>query len=110
MSVAESISGALRRFGRQMTLRRPQPSPTPAIDVTVFGRTKGFASQPLAGELREGETEVTITNAEIAAASWPGPPRVNDIVVIDGKTRTVFAVEPKYLGSEVLVFVMKVRG
>lgn len=114
MSVAGSISGALRRFGRPMTLRRIAVGPAGTqipLDVTVYGRTKGYAPAQLVGGLVEGDIEVTITNAEIAQAQWPGPPRMGDRMVIDGLTRTIFApVEAKHLGSEVLVYVCQVRG
>lgn len=113
MSVAGSISGALQRFGRPMTLRRHAVGPNALmvpLDVTVHGRAKNYQPHELVGELRQGDSEITITNAEIAAAQWPGPPRTGDKIVVDGRTRNVEFVEPKYLGAEVLVHVMVVRG
>lgn len=113
MSVAESIAGALQRFGRQMTLRRNQIGPGGVqipLDVVVYGTPKNYAADELVGQLVQGDTEVTITNTEIAAAQWPGPPRANDKIIIDGKTRTIKGVEPKYLGTEILVYVCQVTG
>lgn len=113
MSVADSISGALRRFGRQMTLRRNTATPGGAsvpLDVLVYGRTKNYGPQELVGSIVQGDTEVTISNAEIAAAQWPGPPKKDDKFVFEGRIGNVQAVEPKYLGTEILVYVCQVRG
>lgn len=113
MSVAASISGALQRFGRPMVLRRLAPGPNGLqipLDVTIYGTPKNYRPDELVNGITQGDTEVTLTNAEIAAAQWPGPPRKNDKIVIDGKTRNIEAVEPKYLGTEILVYVCQVRG
>jgi hypothetical protein len=81
------------------------------LDVTVYGRTKNYAPDELVGGLTQGDTEVTITNAEIAAAQWPGPPITGDQMIIDGKVRRLKAnPEPEYLGSEILVYVCQVTG
>lgn len=116
MSVAGSISNALLRFGRQMTLRRQTlvagaaPNNQVPLDVAVYGVTKNYAENEIIGTIIQGDTKVTITNTEIAAAQWPGPPKPGDKMVIDGKPRTVGAVEPKYLGTGILVYVMQVTG
>ncbi len=113
MSVAGSIAGALQRFGRPMVLRRLATGPGGLqipLDVTVFGRTKNFAPHELVGGISQGDSEITITNAEIAAAQWPGPPKRGDKIVVDERTRNVESVEAKFLGSETLVYVCQVRG
>lgn len=113
MSVADSIYGALLRFGRPMTLRRivkDREGRREQVEVTVRGVSKGMKTSALIGDQREGDTVVTITNQEIVSDEWPGPPRVNDQIVVDGRPRTIYAVEPKYLGETILVFEMQVRG
>lgn len=80
------------------------------LDVTVYGVTKNYAANELIGGIIQGDTVVTITNAEIEAAQWPGPPKSGDKMVIDGKMRNVGSVEPKYLGTGVLVYVLQVTG
>jgi hypothetical protein len=112
MSVADSITNALLRFGRTMTLRRnawANGVATPT-DVTVFGVTEGYTPQELVNGIMQGDSKVTFSNAQIAAAAWPGPPAKNDQIVIDGRTRTILGVESKYLGTDVLVHVVQVRG
>ncbi len=83
---------------------------TVPLDVTVYGRTKNFTANELGNGLIQGDTEITITNTEIAAAQWPGPPMTNDKFIVDGRERTVKSVEPKYLGPDVLVYVCQVTG
>lgn len=91
-----------------MTLRR-LATPTD-IDVTVYGRTKGYTPEEIGGGIIAGDVEVTFTNAEIAAAGWPGPPKRNDKMVIDGRLRNIEFVDPKFLGTSVLAFFCQVRG
>lgn len=112
MSVADSITNALLRFGRPMTLRRltwagEVATPT---DVTVYGVTEGPLSQQLiSGQSAPGTINVTFSNAQIAAASWPGPPqKLDQLIIDDGQVRSILAVETKYLGTQVLVFVTEV--
>jgi hypothetical protein len=113
VSVADSISGALQRFGRTMTLRRISKGPasvTINLDVEVKGTAKNYRTGELISQISEVDAEVTIANADIAAAQWPGPPKSGDKFIVDGKTKNIESVEPKYLGSEILVFVCRVRG
>jgi SPP1 family predicted phage head-tail adaptor len=112
MTVADSITNALLRFGRPMTLRRKvwngdQPM---TQDVTVYGVTEGPLSEELVdGVSSAGEATVTFSNAQIAASNWPGPPdKLDEMIIDDGQVRTIRAVETKFLGPQVLVFVAKV--
>lgn len=113
MSVADSISAALKKFGRQMTLRRMTLNADNSIsntDVTVYGHSIGNTAAHLVDGINQGVTIIQISNAEIAAASWPGPPRQNDVVILDGRNTRVQSSEPKYLGAAVLVHEMTVKG
>jgi Phage head-tail joining protein len=114
MTVSDSITNALLRFGRPMTLRRltwagDVATPT---DVSVYGVSEGLLSHELAdGMAAPANVKVTFSNAQIAAASWPGPPRQLDQMIIDdGQVRTILGVETKYLGGTVLVFVCDVQA
>lgn len=112
MSVSGSISGALTRFGRPMVLRRTKLSPTGLVplDVTVYGTADGYVPKVLVGSIAQGESLVVISNTEIAAAQWPGPPIKNDELIIDGKPRTIGSVDPKFLGPDILVYICRVTG
>lgn len=96
-----------------MTLRRQTLAAGGAqvpLDVVVYGVTKNYAANEIIGTIIQGDTQVTFSNAEIEAAQWPGPPKPGDKMVIDGKVRNVGAVEPKYLGTGILVYVLQVTG
>lgn len=80
------------------------------LDVTVYGTADGYIPKALVGLVGQGQSIVVISNTEIAAAQWPGPPAKNDVLIIDGKTRTIDGVDPRYLGTEVLVYICKVTG
>ena len=113
MSEANDIWSALKQFGRQITLRRQTLIPGSAqvpLDVAVYAVTRNYTAKELIGSIIQGDTEVTFTNSEIATAQWPGPPKNGDKVVIDGKMRNIESVEPKYLGTVILVYICQVRG
>jgi hypothetical protein len=102
------------RDGRLAVLRRLSgvgPAQT-AIDVDVLAVVRGFKPEQLVAEagLQQGDRVATITDHEIAAASWPGPPRKGDRLVLAGVTTTVQSVESRYLGEAVDRHVMVVRG
>ena len=55
---------------------------------------RGYEPVQLIGGIIQGDRQVTITNAEIADAQWPGPPRARDRCVIDGRTTTIQPATP----------------
>lgn len=115
MSISDKLAGVLTRFGRPMTLRRNTLGPGGVqypLDVTVYGVTRNYKPNELvAGTgVVQGDTEVTLANAEIAAAQWPGPPKKGDVIIFDNRNTVVQGVEPKNLGTELLVYVAQVRG
>lgn len=95
-----------------MTLRRSKlgPSGQVPLDVTVYGTSDGNLIKKVVGLISQGESVIVISNAEIAAAQWPGPPIKGDIIIDAGKTKTLDGSEPKYLGTEILVHICKVAG
>lgn len=115
MSVSGSIADALSRFGRPMILRRLTLGPggvqTPT-DVSLRGVPKGASPDKLASLQAQATTLITISDKEIVAAGWPGPPKGGDIFQYDGETKTVLpkGVETKKLGTEILVHVCQCKG
>lgn len=97
--------------GRPMTLRR-QTATSPAVfsDVTVRAAAVAYQPEAIAGDLKMGDLRVSILNDEIAAASWPGPPRARDQMTIDGKTYVLQAATPRYDGETLVGFTIWVRG
>lgn len=111
MSLARATQRQLALRGRPFTLRRlPTVTGGQAIDVTVQGYRTGFAAQPLAGGLPQGMSVVIISNAEIAAASWPGPPRKGDRLIDAQRTAVIDSVETISLGATVDRHVLSIAG
>jgi hypothetical protein len=57
----------------------------------------------------QGDKRLT-SDAEIADAQWPGPPRVGDRCVIDGRTTTIQACDIRRLRNEIALHLIQVRG
>ncbi len=115
MSPSESFAAAARTRGQPVVLRRfslgPGNTRVP-LDVTVYGFTRSYQPQELVngGGVSQGDTEVNIETAEIAAAQWPAPPKKGDVMVFDGRNAVIQAVDPKKAGAEVFSYVCQVRG
>ena len=108
---AEKIAVALRRYGRDMKLRRRIGATAVFQEVTVKGISRGFKPDELVGALQQGDRQITISNSEILAQSaYTGPPRKGDFIVVDGTTTAIQGSEPKYLGNTILAHVIWVRG
>lgn len=109
MTPAAKVAAALVRYGRAMTLQRRTGTAT-FTNVTVYGVASNFDPDKIQGAVRQGDLRVTISNAEIAAASWPAPPRSGDVLTIDSKAWAVQGCDTKTLGSDVLAYELWVRG
>lgn len=100
----------LSRRGRSVLLRRRVGTSSSFTDVTARGYSRGYKAQELVGGIVQGDREVVVANAEIVSASWPGPPRKGDTVVVDGQTVTVQGALTMYDGPDRCAHVLWVRG
>ncbi len=80
------------------------------LDVTVYGTTDGAVINRLIGSIVQTDTHVVFSNAEITEAQWPGPPKSGDKMIIDSLPKTIAAVEPKLIATEILVFICQTTG
>jgi hypothetical protein len=111
MSAGAKVAAALAKYGRPMTLSCLASTGRTAASVTVNGVAQGFKPEEFVGDVIRGDQRVQISDAEIAAASWPGPPRKGDKIVIDGRAWILRAdAETKFLGTAALAHVLHVRG
>jgi hypothetical protein len=108
----ETVQDMLARRGQPMLLRRIDNSQNPAvnIDVTVQGWVRAYMAQELIGGIIQGDRQVTISDAEIAAAAWPGPPKRDDRINIAGRFLNVQAVNTMFIGTAVAKHTLQVRG
>jgi hypothetical protein len=109
-ATGQRIIDMLERRGRNLVLRRRVGTTTTFREVSPRGYWRGYKPQELVGGITQGDQEVVIGNAEIAAESWPGPPKRGDIVVLDGLQATVQAATPMYDSAAVIAHILWVRG
>lgn len=113
MALADRIGGVFQnRAGRAMTLRSYAANRAdPPTECTVYGITRAYTPEQLVGDVKQTDTEVVIEAKSVAAGGWPAPPKNGDAMVIDGKVYTVQGdPTPRQLGSEILVYILRVRG
>lgn len=111
MTAAAKVASALTKYGRAMVLKRLVGTGPTTTDVTVYGVAQGFKPEEFSGDVIRGDQRIQISNAEIAAAAWPGPPRKGDKIVVDGRAWVLRAdAETKFLGDAALAHVLHVRG
>lgn len=109
MNAAEATAQMLDRYGEPVLLRRPGGNAT-FIDVTCAARVDQFQPHEITGGIVQGDRRVTLSNREIEATAWPGPPRRGDQIVIGGRTTTVQGVDTVLVGSAVIRHNIQVRG
>ena len=89
MFTAARIKRFIQSRGQTVTLRRLGNSPPDDVSCVAHISEKDDVG---VGNVVQFRRQITISNAEIVAASWPGPPRKGDQVIADGKVMTVQAV------------------
>jgi len=111
LDAARKIAAAIAKTGETVVLRRRVSSnPDVFADVSVTAVVRGYQPQELVGGIQQGDKDVIIGDLEIAAAGWPGPPRVKDLVVIRGVTHSVQGVDTLQAGSATVRHNLTVRG
>ncbi len=106
---AAHIAADLKSGGEAMTLARPA-----GASVIVRGkrrRPKGAGADPLVGAQAQNLIQIRISNAEIAAAAWPGPPRKGDRLTMAGRQYTLEAdADTRWRDGVVLGHYLLVKG
>lgn len=108
--VLADIRSALDEYGQAMVLRRRTGTTSAWVSVAVKGILRRYRPGELLGDLQQGDAQVVISDREIAAAGWPGPPRMNDQLVVDDRVWTVMGSMRRRLGDVVLAHEIWVRG
>ena len=91
-----------------MSLRR-QATPTSPV-VQVLGYPRAYQPGELTAGVQQGDVRVEILHDEIAAATWPAPPRNPDRLTLDARTYTVLGAFPLYEGSVLIGWQLWCRG
>lgn len=95
----------IRREGRTVTLRR-QTQTNPPLFTTVD--LLAVVSRVTPGELKDGlrqaDSRAEILPDEIAASSWPGPPKPTNSLVTPEGIIAILAAPPVYAGETLIGF------
>ena len=96
--------------GQDAILRRLGNSPPD--DVALVVKVDDVDDIPIGGGVQQFRRTVIASNLEISTASWPGPPRRGDLVLISSgtKTLTVQKVDTKVLNGVRIMHVMTTLG
>lgn len=104
--IAARVAATLQDVGETMTLLRPG-----GATVTVYGKRHGAAVELVAGDRSQNTITVHISNREIAAAAWPGPPIKEDKLTMAGADYRLEAdADTRWHDGVVVMHILKVRG
>ncbi len=107
----ERVAALVAAKGEILTLRRLTGTQQIPLDVEVRGVVRDYRPEELIGAVQQGDRQVIISNGEILARQWPGPPRINDKIVRDAtKALNVEAAETRKLGDAAALHILRVRG
>lgn len=95
----------MRDFGETVTLQRTGQS-----DLSCVAAVAGYLPNELVGGILQGDRRVRISNVEITNASWPGPPRKGDKVVIASRTTTIQGVDTSFVAGVAVMHIIQARG
>lgn len=100
-----SLYNALQTRGEPLTLRRQVKNGATLenTDVACKGRVDETAdddARASVGNVSQTVKCAIISNVEIENATWPGPPKINDKILIRGKDVAVIDVKSYKSGNE----------
>jgi hypothetical protein len=107
------IATLIAQFEQPVTLQRLTGTTTQVRhEVLCQAVARGYEPHELisGSGIVQGDRSVVIANSEIADAQWPGPPRVNDKCVIDGRQTNIQACDTRRLRNETVLHFIQVRG
>ena len=106
-ALAASVARLIAARGEAITLRR-----LPATDVACRAAVWQFKPDELVGDLKQGDRRVVMSNLEIVAAAWPGPPSLErkDRIIIGTKTFTIIEVDTRRINDVIAGHWVIIRG
>ena len=125
MTFARDIDQMLRSDGQQIILRRTVGTTNrTSVDCTCWAFVRGYARDDMVGAVVQGDSHVIISTTDIIRAQWPGGqpiasppsstdprvPRAGDVLIIQGRTRTVVEASPLYIGADLVRIDIQARG
>lgn len=107
-----ALDRALSINGETITLRRTTVPSLIPLDVKVTANVAGYQPQELisGSGIVQGDAKVILSVTEMKRRQWVWPPKVNDKCVVDGKVKTVLAVNPFNMNDTLVRIELQVRG
>lgn len=110
LDAAAAVADAIDRAGRTARLRRLTPQPAVWFDVTLKAVPEGWTPEQLVADVDQGLRTVRVSNREIAARKWQGPPRRGDQLFFGDRAFAVQGVDTRTIGDDVAMHIMQVTG
>lgn len=107
----EAEKATYRRFlTDSVTVRRTVSSVN--TDAVVAARIKSYSPQELSGTIMQGDQKAILLAEDLTLAGWPVPPKNGDMVIVQGRTTRIVAVDQntRRVGSTIIAYECQVRG
>ncbi len=104
-----TIQYAIAKVGRTATLRRLVAG-GPNVDVTVKVYLTMVAENEVVGGIFSDKRRGYLSNSEIAAAAWPGPPQRGDVLIVAGQEGMLGEVETRNVAGADALHIFDVAG
>jgi len=107
MSLVNSFSLIVKRFGHQVTLLRDSTGDS----VTAYAMRRGFSPQELvSNEYQQGDVKLRLIHTELVNSTFPVPPIKGDRIDDNGSEFTVKSVTPLMVSDNMVGYELNVRG
>lgn len=109
IGVAHKVGRMVAKVGKTVTLTAT--TARGGVGISVLAVISNVNDQPLPGPgLAQFDRTAIISNDEIEAAAWPGPPMRGDTLTIGGKVSTIQAVDTSNVSNEDALHRIMFRG
>jgi hypothetical protein len=106
-----TIYDAINRVGETVILRRLSGTTVQIpLDVTLKAVVRGYGPDELVGGIQQGDKKVILSQVDMENDQWCWPVKVQDRVVIEGRSTVVQAVDKRKIGEDAAMYVLQVRG
>ncbi|MCS0497866.1 hypothetical protein NVS89_22505 [Ancylobacter sp. MQZ15Z-1] len=115
-SAITALDRQLRKHGHDALLRRQAWAGTvrTSADLPVRVCLRGYRPDELTGGIVQGDSEIVISPTELGASAWPDGagelPRQGDVIISGSRSLAVIAVDPRYIGGDLVRINLQVRG
>lgn len=103
-----TIYDAVNRVGETVVVRR-LTNQIP-FDVTLKAVVRGYGPDELVGGIQQGDKRVILSQVDMEKTQWCWPVKVQDRVIIEGRSTVVQAVDKRKIGEDAAMYVLQVRG